>query len=547
MKTIIRFSTGMFALAGVLSAALAQETNEHPLGGLTPGASSAKTSQPVFDTWEITGRTFANLNELTGYAKDGGFVVVGRFGDFHAPAKVVGIRTGTNSISYRRKNGSAGKYPGFDGFELKTVTLEDPAGNETIVVLRSHEKVVPDAVTLSKPVLSNPLSPTALVLTTNDPAPDKVTKPELIVASVSPDKLPVEDAWRLVEAGRKLSAADFSAGELKLQKDPTDLATRLQLLGHEGHGHPMSPAGVKLLLGVIENNPRSRIAGPICIVISAFDQQTFTRAIGLWQDFITANPADVRILGNAAMWMEQFAMVQPEFKGKSKALYEKVRALEPNNPDWAEHMGRAWLGEATILNAPEQTDQRIAAAKQCIQQFEAAERLRHQSSRDAYRMQSGESYLEILARASLLAGETNQAKAYATQLLKTVDAKTDTWNYGNLIHGYNSFLGLIAVHEGKPDEAAKYLLAAGKTPGSPQLNSFGPDFMLAKELLRLGQKDVVLQYLDSVGNFWGNTNKNAGEKNANTIRVNLNNLHTLESYRQAIRDGKFPADPKWSR
>ncbi|MEI6198193.1 MAG: hypothetical protein WCS42_28075, partial [Verrucomicrobiota bacterium] len=102
-------------------------------------------------------------------------------------------------------------------------------------------------------------------------------------------------------------------------------------------------------------------------------------------------------------------------------------------------------------------------------------------------------------------------------------------------------------HEGKPDEAAKYLLAAGKTPGSPQLNSFGPDFALAKELLILGQKEVVLQYLDLVGNFWGNTNRNAGEKNANTVQCNVNNARTLESYRQAIREGKTPADPKWSR
>ncbi|MEI8289994.1 MAG: hypothetical protein WCH99_11020, partial [Verrucomicrobiota bacterium] len=223
------------------------------------------------------------------------------------------------------------------------------------------------------------------------------------------------------------------------------------------------------------------------------------------------------------------------------------RALEPNNPDWAEHLGRAWLGEATTLDSPEQAGQRTAAARNCIQQFEAAGRLRQQSIRDAYRMQSGESYLEILAQASLLAGETNQAKAYAIELLKSADAKTDTWNYGNLIHNYNSFLGLIAIHEGKPDEAANYLLAAGKTPGSPQLDSFGPDFTLAKELLQAGQKQVVLQYLDLVGNFWGNTNRNAGEKNANTVQCNINNARTLESYRQAIREGKIPADPKWSR
>ena len=373
-------------------------------------------------------------------------------------------------------------------------------------------------------------------------------QPQIAAPAVSPDKISLEDAWRLMDAGRKISAADFSAGESKLQKDPTDLVTRLQLLGHEAHGEVMPPAGVKLLLGLIENNPRSLIAGPICITLSVFyDQRTFIQAIELWEKNIKANPAAARILGNAAMWMEQSSMIQPKYKDQSKALFDKARALEPNNPDWAEHLGRAWLGEATTLDSPEQAGERIAAAKNCIKQFEEAERLRHQSTPGAYRMQNGESYLEIMARASLLAGETNQAKACAMELLKSADAKTETWNYGNLIHGYNSFLGLIALHEGKPDEAANYLLAAGKTPGSPQLDSFGPDFMLAKELLQAGQKEAVLQYLDLVGNFWGNTNRNAGEKNANTVQCNINNARTLESYRQAIRDGKIPADPKWSR
>ena len=50
--------------------------------------------------------------------------------------------------------------------------------------------------------------------------------------------------------------------------------------------------------------------------------------------------------------------------------------------------------------------------------------------------------------------------------------------------------------------AEKYLLDAGKTPGSPQLNSFGPNMELARELLEKGEKETVLKYLDLCSKFW---------------------------------------------
>src|ERR1700719_3714085 len=70
--------------------------------------------------------------------------------------------------------------------------------------------------------------------------------------------------------------------------------------------------------------------------------------------------------------------------------------------------------------------------------------------------------------------------------------------------------------------ADRYLLASGKTPGSPQLDSFGPNMTLAKELLAKGESDSVLQYLDLCKNFW------EGER------------QQLDDWRDAIRGGKTP-------
>lgn len=63
-------------------------------------------------------------------------------------------------------------------------------------------------------------------------------------------------------------------------------------------------------------------------------------------------------------------------------------------------------------------------------------------------------------------------------------------------------LGLCALNKGDAKPAGEYLLKAGKTPGSPQLNSFGPNMLLAKALLERGAKEEVLEYFDLCRSFW---------------------------------------------
>ena len=50
--------------------------------------------------------------------------------------------------------------------------------------------------------------------------------------------------------------------------------------------------------------------------------------------------------------------------------------------------------------------------------------------------------------------------------------------------------------------AAEYLLKAGATSGSPQLDSFGPNMSLAKELLEKDQREPVLLYFELCRKFW---------------------------------------------
>jgi len=119
--------------------------------------------------------------------------------------------------------------------------------------------------------------------------------------------------------------------------------------------------------------------------------------------------------------------------------------------------------------------------------------------------------------------EDARAKAYATELLAGGRADGHSWNYGNAIHVGHIVLGLLALHhDDDVTTASQELLEAGMTPGSPTLNSFGPDMSLAGELLKKGERDTVLQYFELCRKFW----KMGAER--------------LDSWSAAVRQGKFP-------
>ena len=99
-------------------------------------------------------------------------------------------------------------------------------------------------------------------------------------------------------------------------------------------------------------------------------------------------------------------------------------------------------------------------------------------------------------------GRLDDAQKYATELLEAATRHKNDWNYGNAIHKGHIALGRIALRKNNNQTAIQHLIDSGKTPGSPQLNSFGPNMLLAKELLEKGERDAVMQYLDLCGKFW---------------------------------------------
>ncbi len=131
--------------------------------------------------------------------------------------------------------------------------------------------------------------------------------------------------------------------------------------------------------------------------------------------------------------------------------------------------------------------------------------------------------LSEVAAAAFDAGDYDQAETYANELLSEASNYRTNWNYGNAVCSGNLILGRVALtRDNNVSQAESYLLAAGKTPGSPQLDSFGPSMTLAKEMLLAGERDAVVDFLDECGNFW------------------KSGADTLSDWKKTIRNGETP-------
>jgi tetratricopeptide (TPR) repeat protein len=110
------------------------------------------------------------------------------------------------------------------------------------------------------------------------------------------------------------------------------------------------------------------------------------------------------------------------------------------------------------------------------------------------------------AKECFVAGRVQEARAHAEELMALIP-KYPAYQ-GDAVQDANLVLGRVATREGRIKAAKEYLIQAGKSAGSPSMDSFGPNMTLAQDLLEKGETAAVLQYFDLCRRFW----KLGGEK-----------------------------------
>ncbi len=283
------------------------------------------------------------------------------------------------------------------------------------------------------------------------------------------------------------AAPDPEQLERRLRQYPDDLDARDQLtMFYFWQSSPSARlAHARHVLWVIRHHPDSDLAGhPQMSFVDGTKHSVVTRAGQLWREQISAHPRNAKIIGNAARW---FLKQDPTVGFR---LLTRAQAVDPNDPQWPQFEGDCYSED---MNSDTGSQHR-EAARRALLAYERWWRLTGDANDES-------GCREDMAVAAFEAGELYKARLYATKLLE-MPGKRDGHGYGNAIHKGNLVLGRVALKSGDTKTAVSYLLASGKTPGSPELDSFGPNMSLAKELLEKGQRQAVLEYFALCATFW---------------------------------------------
>lgn len=307
----------------------------------------------------------------------------------------------------------------------------------------------------------------------------------LLLVGMCPSAFAIDTA-SLAMSGSDLTGEEAEAVEELLQQNPGDIASRAKLLGYyfgRRFGDPSSRERKRdHILWFILNSPESDVlAMPYGMLDTISEPKAYLEGKDAWLLKIESEPRNLKVLEHSASY----------FQLSDRALaidsLQKAKTLDSENPKWPRSLGNVY--SLSMISIFSKVDAEAAAL--ALKQFERA-----------YELSSDEERIGLygdLAKAAFGANDFAMAEEYAERML--IENPQD-WNYGNNIHHANIILGRIALRADDVEEAKKRLIEAGKTPGSPQLDSFGPTMTLAVELLHKGEKDVVLEYFELCTNFW---------------------------------------------
>ena len=291
--------------------------------------------------------------------------------------------------------------------------------------------------------------------------------------------------FRDYQIGRDLSAGEAKSLEQRLEHDPEDTEARTHLIIYYGHA-PADQEAQRVrrehVVWLIRNAPQAGVlAEPWAQIHPHLDRDSYAAGKDAWLSHVQREPKDVTYLSHATNFLSQ-----KEDRDLVVTYLQEIQRLDPDNPRWPADLGHLYQRE---------TNRNPSNTTKAMQALALLQRA-HELSRDETERLF---LLPDLAKAALAAGRHDDARRYATTLL---DYSGHRFFEGESTHHGNLILGRVALIEDDDERAKRHLLRAGRTPGSPALNSFGPNMGLALELLERNEREVVLEYFDLCSKFW---------------------------------------------
>ncbi|MEM1059796.1 MAG: hypothetical protein AAGK14_11155 [Verrucomicrobiota bacterium] len=325
-----------------------------------------------------------------------------------------------------------------------------------------------------------------------------------------------EHPTEFILEGGELSETQARELEKQVLSEPQNLELRLKLVGFYFTRRRYDPVYAKLaqphLLWFIRNRPKStEFATPYFMIFQDAHPEFFAEGKEAWLEQISRYPTDPRVMANAASY---FALNEPK---RARELLELACQLEPENSEWGWELANQIVRDVR----PSSRDEYLEANRQALALYEKV-LARSAGLIRFYR-------LPTVARTALKAHQDDRAKAYAEELLSVSTGYREDWNYGNALYDANVVLGHLALKNGEVEEAETYLLAAGDSPGSPQLDTFGPDLRLADQMLAKGRDKAVIVFLERIAKFWND------------------HQEEIEEWIVTIRNGKSPSWAQYIR
>ena len=316
------------------------------------------------------------------------------------------------------------------------------------------------------------------------------------------------EASQAYDAGKTIAGEEIQGLERKIQTSENALELRFKLLGYyRKHLTENFANYTRHATWIIDRYPGEEFAFFVFIVkIKVFSPDSYEEMKKHWLKHFESASATTGALINA---LDFFYI-----NGDKKLAISLLPKLEMTTPQESDFVLLAGLYERLSRD--------LRTRHEGVRKKELRQKALYYNKKAGDVDSDAEHELFASCSMANFAFETNspQAKYLALQLLSK--AAKNPPAYGYAIHVGNIVLGKIALLEDKQSQAAHHLILAGEAPSSHILSDKGPDMSLASALLKLGEVEIVSDFVNKMSQH----------------DFNESCQKMLERWRVVIRDGK---------